>query len=138
MDGYYVLDFLWVLAYLGGVGCSDGLAGVQSQLADVFFLAADDEVAHDEDEGAGQALAGRQGRADRRQPIAGCRRIVRHFTQNGQSDAELTVPGGEGEGQGWAGLRGGRKMREYLSANISHSTGSRNFAHAHSYLHQGP
>lgn len=68
--------------YLAGVGCSDGLACVQSQLADVF-LSRDDEMGHNEAEGAELALAERQGRADRQQPISCRRRIICHSTQYG-------------------------------------------------------
>lgn len=50
--------------YLAGVGCSDGLARLQSQLADTL-LTRDDEMSHNEAKGAELRLARRQGRADR-------------------------------------------------------------------------
>lgn len=45
------------MIYLAGIGCSDGLACIQSQLAD-GFLTRDNEMGHNEGEGAWQALAG--------------------------------------------------------------------------------
>lgn len=50
-----MLNVLWI-TYLAGVGCSDGLASVQSQLADIL-LTRDDEMGHNEGEGAELALA---------------------------------------------------------------------------------
>lgn len=94
---------MWII-YLAGVGCSEGLAGAQSQLADVV-LARDDQIGHNEGEGAGQALAGRQSRADRQQPVCGRGRVVGHFVQDAQRRGEFTVPGAERERQWWSGLR---------------------------------
>lgn len=82
---------VWVI-YLAGVGSSDSLACFQSQLADVF-LTHDDEISHNQDKRGGQALAGRQGGADRQQPIGRCCWIVGHFAQYRQRHAELTIPG---------------------------------------------
>lgn len=50
--------------YLAGIGCSNGLARLQSQLADTV-LTRDDEMSHNEAKGAELRLARRQGQADR-------------------------------------------------------------------------
>ena len=116
---------VWI-SYLAGVGCSERLACVQSQLADVF-LARDDEIGHDEGERAGQALAGRHGRANGQQPFGGQGWIVCNLTQYGESHAELAVPGAERKSQWWTRLgRRGRGWKSnigtFLDANKYNST----------------